>query len=186
MDNEAPKPERRVRVLLVDDEERVRRALAELLRSYPDIDVVGEAASGLEAIALTKQRDPDVVLMDCRMASKTGIEATREIKGQRQPPRVVILTMHPDAEPDARKAGADDFLLKGCSHDLLLGALAGASVDRPGTAKSKPMPGRRVETAELPLSQSVRGRRDRGPVVRRTDPPVAFRPERTDNRKALS
>jgi len=138
-----PEGERPIRVLLVDDEPRVRRALRDLFRMYPDIDVVGEAGSGSEAIALTRDRDPDVVLMDYRMKATNGVEATREIKEQRDPPRVVILTMHPETEAEARQAGADDFLLKGCPQDQLLRAVErsyGPREHQDGRRSHSPLP----------------------------------------------
>jgi DNA-binding NarL/FixJ family response regulator len=127
------------RVLVVDDEEHVRRTLRRLLESYAEIEIVGEASSGAEAVTVAEERDPDVVLMDYRMASMNGIEATREIKQQRDPPRVVILTMYERCKPAALAAGADEFLLKGCPREALVTAVTRMTEDDgPGDEESLP------------------------------------------------
>jgi len=127
------------RVLVVDDEEQVRRTLRRLLEAYDEIEVVGEASSGAEAVAVTEERDPNVVLMDYRMASMNGIEATREIKQRRDPPRVVILTMYERCKPAALAAGADEFLLKGCPREALVTAIMRVTNgNRPGDEDSLP------------------------------------------------
>ena len=85
-----------------------------ILRAEPDIDVVGEAADGAEAIGLARELDPDVVLMDVRMPNVDGIEATRRIvDGSRHAPRVLVLTTFDLDEYvfEALRAGASGFLL---------------------------------------------------------------------------
>jgi len=121
MDRGGTYSDRPIRVLLVDDQERVRRALRQLLEAYPDIDVVGEAASGEAAIEVTERVDPDVVLMDSAMVKTTsGLSATRELKRRRHSQRVVMLTMDADLKTDARTSGVDEFLVKGFSAEALL------------------------------------------------------------------
>jgi DNA-binding NarL/FixJ family response regulator len=102
------------RVLVVDDDPLVRSALTLMLGGQPDLDVVGEAPDGRVAIALTAKLRPDVVLMDIRMPVLGGLEATRELHRQPDPPRVIVLTTF-DADEQvvgALAAGADGFLLK--------------------------------------------------------------------------
>lgn len=112
-----------LRVLIVDDEERPRRALRALLQTYPEIAVVGEAENGREAVGLVEERRPDVVIMDYSMPIMDGVEATRRIKSARRGTRVVLVTVYASAQPEAADAGADAFLLKGFSGDELIAAI---------------------------------------------------------------
>jgi len=105
-----------IRVLLVDDESLVRAGFRLILDSEEDIEVVGEAGTGAEAVALTKTLDPDVVLMDIQMPVMNGLDATREIMalGRTGTSRVIILTTFELDEYvyEALRAGASGFLLK--------------------------------------------------------------------------
>ncbi|MEV4537718.1 response regulator transcription factor [Asanoa sp. NPDC049518] len=103
-----------VNVLLADDQELVRAGFAMILGARDDIEVVGQAADGLEAVALTAEAKPDVVLMDVRMPRLDGIEATRRIVAAGSLARVVMLTTFDLDEPvfAALRAGASGFLLK--------------------------------------------------------------------------
>lgn len=112
-----------LRVLIVDDEERPRRALRAFLQTYPEIVVVGEAENGRDAVELVEERRPDVVVMDYSMPIMDGVEATRRIKARRPSTRVILVTVYASAEPEARGAGADSFLLKGFSGEELIAAL---------------------------------------------------------------
>ena len=103
-----------IRVLLADDQALVRGGFRVILESQADIDVVGEAGDGREAIRLTAELRPDVVLMDIRMPNVDGLEATRTIAAASGAPRIVMLTTF-DADEhvyEAMKAGASGFLLK--------------------------------------------------------------------------
>lgn len=102
------------RVLLVDDEELVRTGLRMILDAEADLDVVGEATDGVEAVDRCRELVPDVVLMDIRMPRVSGIEATRRVRGLDSPPAVVVLTTFDLDEHvyDALQAGACGFLLK--------------------------------------------------------------------------
>jgi DNA-binding NarL/FixJ family response regulator len=103
------------RVLVADDQELVRTGFRLILTSDPGIEVVGEAVDGEQAVALTKELTPDVVLMDIRMPEIDGIEATRRIvRDVSAPPRILILTTFDLDEYvyDAIAAGASGFLLK--------------------------------------------------------------------------
>ncbi len=102
------------RVLVVDDDPLVRSALTLMLGGQADLEVVGEAADGAAGLKRARELRPDVVLMDIRMPVLNGLEATRELLGDADPPRVIVLTTF-DADDyvlRAVAAGADGFLLK--------------------------------------------------------------------------
>ena len=104
----------KVRVLLVDDDALVRAGLRMILSSSEELEVVGEAADGADAVAAVRAHRPDVVLMDIRMPQLDGIAATRLLAAQPDPPAVVVLTTF-DADElvlRALQAGAAGFLLK--------------------------------------------------------------------------
>ncbi len=105
---------RRIRVLIVDDHELIRRGMRMVLDAEDDIQVIGDAASGTEAVHLTEELRPDVVLMDIRMPEMDGIEATRRIVRSTPASRVLVLTTF-DLDEFAfgsLRAGASGFLLK--------------------------------------------------------------------------
>jgi DNA-binding NarL/FixJ family response regulator len=114
-----------IRVAVVDDQALVRSGFTVLLRSADDIEVVGEAADGAEAVALVERERPDVVLMDVRMPEMDGIEATRQILGRSGETRVLILTTFDLDEYvyEGLRAGASGFLLKDTLPDELLAAV---------------------------------------------------------------
>ena len=114
-----------IRVIVADDRSCSRDGLRALLATWPDIEVVGEAANGRDTLFLIPACRPDVILMDARMPVMNGLEATRVIKGGWPAIRVVILTLYTSAKEDAIQAGADRFLIKGCSpHELLTAILS--------------------------------------------------------------
>ncbi|HSR34280.1 MAG TPA: response regulator transcription factor [Anaerolineae bacterium] len=110
------------RVLIVDDSPQVRQELRTLLPLAGDIEIVGEAADGLEAIRLAKALRPEVILMDLEMPVLDGYEATRQIKVGFPSCRVVALTVYGDPESRIRAAevGVDVFLVKGVSVESLV------------------------------------------------------------------
>jgi DNA-binding NarL/FixJ family response regulator len=115
-----------IRVLLVDDDRLVRRGLAMILGAEADLEVVGEAADGLEALHAAAQLRPDVILMDIRMPKLDGLEATRRlVREDAEPPRVIVLTTFDLDEHvyAALRAGASGFLLKDAPEDRLLAAI---------------------------------------------------------------
>ncbi len=130
-----------VRILLVDDQPLLRHGFRLVLSSQDDIDVVGEAGDGDEAVRLTRQLDPDVVLMDVRMPRTDGIEATRQIVAAGLRSKVLILTTF-DIDEYAfagLKAGASGFLLKDVAPmDLVAGirvVAAGEAVIAPSVTR---------------------------------------------------
>lgn len=114
-----------IRVVLTDDQPLVRAALQMVITDTPDIEVVGEAGDGAEAVRLTEELAPDVVVMDLRMPGMDGIEATRRITQSTGSARVVVLTTFDDDEYvyGALRAGASGFLLKSMALDAILDAI---------------------------------------------------------------
>ena len=114
-----------IRVLIVDDHALFRRGLQMVLEGESDIDVVGEAGDGAEAVKKAEDSTPDVVLMDVRMPKRSGIEATRAIKDALPSTRILMLTIS-DEEADlyeAIKAGAAGYLLKEISIEEVANAV---------------------------------------------------------------
>ncbi len=114
-----------IRVVLVDDQALFRAGIRMLVASQPDLDVVGEAGDGREAIDLVRTTRPDVVLMDIRMPVMDGLTATAEILAQPDAPRIVMLTTFDLDEAAARaiRQGASGFLLKDADPEFLLAAI---------------------------------------------------------------
>jgi DNA-binding NarL/FixJ family response regulator len=115
-----------VRVVVADDHQVVRTGFAALLDTQPDFTVLGTAADGGEAVRLSRELHPDVVLMDVRMPGTNGIEATRQLcTGSEPAPRVIILTTFDLDEYvyDALRAGASGFLLKDVTAERLFDAV---------------------------------------------------------------
>ena len=128
-----------IRVLLADDHDVVRRGLTALLEGAEDISVVGAAADGAEAVTLSGEHLPDVVLMDLSMPGVDGVEATRRVMAERPDVRVVILTSFSDRDRilDALDAGAVGYLLKDAEPDeLLRGVRAAARGESPLAPKA--------------------------------------------------
>nr|WP_042179355.1 response regulator transcription factor [Kibdelosporangium sp. MJ126-NF4]CEL13777.1 DNA-binding response regulator, LuxR family [Kibdelosporangium sp. MJ126-NF4]CTQ88145.1 DNA-binding response regulator, LuxR family [Kibdelosporangium sp. MJ126-NF4] len=127
-----------IRVVLADDQTLVRGAFAMLIASAPDIDVVGEASTGRQAISTTADTTPDVVLMDIRMPDLDGIEATRHITEHHPGIRVLVLTTYDTDEnvAAALRAGASGFVVKDIRPADLLEAIrtvaAGEQLLSPG------------------------------------------------------
>ncbi len=114
-----------IRVLIADDQALVRGGFRLILEAQKDMEVVGEAADGREALALARELTPDVVLMDIRMPELDGLEATRRLLADDVAPRVLMLTTFDEDEYvyDAMKAGASGFLLKDIRSEQLAEAV---------------------------------------------------------------
>ncbi|MFJ9456831.1 response regulator [Kitasatospora sp. NPDC101447] len=114
-----------VRVLLVDDQPLMLVGLGILIGGTTDLEVVGEAGDGREAVRLARELRPDVVVMDIRMPGMDGIEATRQVTAEPDPPKVLVLTTFDDDEYvyGALRAGASGFLLKSMALDAILDAI---------------------------------------------------------------
>lgn len=109
----------RVRVLISDDQQPTRQGLKALLSFASKIEIVGEAVNGQEAVRMAEEYHPDVVIMDMKMPVMDGFQATRLIKNLWPEIKVVALTIYPTYRTEALKAGADAFLLKGCTAEAL-------------------------------------------------------------------
>ncbi len=112
----------RARILLADDHDLFREGLAGLINSQPDLETVGQASDGLEALTLVRDLKPDLIVMDIHMPICDGLEATRLIRLEWPDARIVILTVHDEDEKlfSAITAGAQGYLLKSLSaHDFL-------------------------------------------------------------------
>jgi DNA-binding NarL/FixJ family response regulator len=115
--------DRIVRILIADDQRRTRRSLRALLSaSLPETEI-WEAASGAEALKLTEDMHPHLVLMDIRMPGIDGLDATRGIKSRWPEIKVLVLSLYESRQEEARAAGADLFVSKGESPERLLCAL---------------------------------------------------------------
>lgn len=117
--------ETKIRLLLVDDQQIVRQGLKSLLEAKPDLEVVGEAENGQQAIAQVETLHPDIVLMDVRMPVMDGVDATRLIHQQFSQTKVLVLTTFDDDEyvSQAMRVGARGYLLKDTHSDDLAAAI---------------------------------------------------------------
>lgn len=119
------KVERKIRILVADDHFVVRMGLIALVNTEPDMEVVGEAADGCQAVKLFEKLNPDLVLMDLRMPVEDGIAATKEIRSKHPNARVLMLTTY-DGDTDihrAIQAGAQGYVLKNSTGDKLIPAV---------------------------------------------------------------
>jgi len=121
-----------IRVMLVDDHDLVRTGVRRLLEDNSDLEIVGEACSGEEALDLLKEFNPDVVLMDLNMPGIGGLETTRKIKHHAPHVRVIIVTMVDDIMFPQRlmKAGASGYLTKGAKMDEIMRAIRDAMLNK--------------------------------------------------------
>jgi DNA-binding NarL/FixJ family response regulator len=147
-----------IRVLLVDDHPVVRAGIEGILNSQPDIEVVGEASDGIEAICLNQTLQPDVILMDLQMPKMDGVTAIKAITEQANPPHILVLTTY-DTDADivqAIQAGATGYLLKDTPREDFFAAVRqvaqGASVLTPVVAS------RLLARMRAPAEEQLSGR----------------------------
>ena len=130
-----------IRVLLADDHTIVRAGLKEILGDTGDITVAGEAASGPEVLALVRACDYDVLVLDMSMPGRSGIELIKQLKSEKPKMRILVLSMHSEAQYAVRavKAGASGYLTKDSATDRLVAAIrriaAGGAFVSPETAE---------------------------------------------------
>ncbi|GAA4113661.1 response regulator transcription factor [Knoellia locipacati] len=139
-----------IRVLVVDDHPVVRAGMVALLGELEDVDVVGEAGNGAEALALTPRLTPDVVLMDLRMPVMDGAEATARLREQPGAPQVLVLTTY-DTDADivrAVESGARGYLLKDTPPAVLADAIRRAALGE--TVLAPPVAARLAERLRAP------------------------------------
>ncbi len=130
----------KIRVLLADDHDLFREGLAGIIASQPDMEVVGEASDGLEAIVKAQELEPDLILMDIQMPGTDGLEATKKIKKELPETTIVVLTVRDEEDKlfEAIKNGAQGYLLKNIRSremlEMLHGAIQGNAAISPALA----------------------------------------------------
>jgi len=156
-----------IRVVVADDQGMVRSGFSVLLNAQPDIEVIGEAVNGQEAIARAAELRPDVILMDVRMPVLDGLHATREITAMPDPPKIVVLTTFDldDYVYEALRAGASGFLLKDASATELANAVrlvaAGDALLAPGVTRRLIAEFARMGAPRAPTRKQVDGLTER-------------------------
>lgn len=137
-----PSSQDRIRLLIVDDHAMVRSGLKFFVLAFDDLELVGEADSGEQALVLCAQVQPDVVLMDLAMRGMDGISATHAIRQRYPDIQVIALTSFKEDElvQGALEAGAISYLLKNVSADELADAIRAAHADRPTPAPEEDRP----------------------------------------------
>jgi len=151
-----------IRVVVADDQGMVRSGFSTLLNAQPDIEVIGEAVNGQEAVARAAELRPNVILMDVRMPVLDGLQATRQITGMDDPPRILILTTFDldDYVFQALRAGASGFLLNDASAGELAEAVrvvaAGDGLLAPAVTRRLIAEFARMGGPRLPASKNLR------------------------------
>jgi DNA-binding NarL/FixJ family response regulator/two-component sensor histidine kinase len=150
-------PAGRIRVLIVDDHAMTRAGIRRLLENYPDLEIVGEAADGLEALAEAQDLGPQVVLMDRRMAGMDGLEALRQLRASNRAVKVLMLSAFEQDEEvlESLKAGASGYVLKDVTPDELASAVR--AVARGETLLSPGLTGKLIDRFGRGTSQEQQG-----------------------------
>jgi DNA-binding NarL/FixJ family response regulator len=148
---------RRVRVLVADDHAVVREGIRTVLAATPDFDVVGEAGDGVEALAMTRTLQPDVLVLDLTMPGKSGLEVAGELRSEHETVRVLILSMHdhPEYVLEAVRVGAAGYVLKDAQPEELRAAGRGV---HEGGEYFHPAAARQLSTALRDESERARKR----------------------------
>jgi DNA-binding NarL/FixJ family response regulator len=128
----------KLRVLIVDDCAVVRDGLQSILQAAPDVEVVGEARDGCDALAQAERLHPDIILVDAQMPGMGGVETTSHIKERWPKVKVLFLTVHSSYIEAALAAGADSCLMKDCTWRELVEEVRKVGN---GLARNKPKPG---------------------------------------------
>jgi len=153
----------KISVLLVDDHALVRRGFRRILEDEPDLEVIGEASDGIEAVRLAEELQPRVIVMDCALPNLNGLEATRRILAKSPETLVLMLSMHPEATwvRQSMEAGARGYILKNAV-DLELGAAIrrvadGEVVLDPQVESPRPLKGERstLTRREMEILQMI-------------------------------
>jgi DNA-binding NarL/FixJ family response regulator len=156
-----------IQVVVADDQGMVRSGFSVLLNAQPDIEVIGEAVNGKEAITMATSLQPDVILMDVRMPVLDGLQATREITALPDPPKVLVLTTFDldDYVYEALRAGASGFLLKDASARELADAVrlvaAGDALLAPGVTRRLIAEFARMGAPRSPSRKDIEGLTER-------------------------
>jgi len=156
-----------IRVVVADDQGMVRSGFSVLLNAQPDIEVIGEAVNGQEAIARAAELRPDVILMDVRMPVLDGLHATRQITAMPDPPKILVLTTFDldDYVYEALRAGASGFLLKDASATELANAVrlvaAGDALLAPGVTRRLIAEFARMGAPRSPTRKQIEGLTER-------------------------
>jgi len=156
-----------IRVVVADDQGMVRSGFSVLLNAQPDIEVIGEAVNGQEAITRAAELRPDVILMDVRMPVLDGLHATRAITAMPDPPKILVLTTFDldDYVYEALRAGASGFLLKDASATELANAVrlvaAGDALLAPGVTRRLIAEFARMGAPRAPTRKQIDGLTER-------------------------
>jgi len=146
--------EEKIKLLIADDHAILRQGLRRILEAEPDMSVIGEAATGIDAVKRTKQLKPDVVIMDISMPEQSGIESMRQIV-QSMPARVLILSVHLEHQviAEAVSAGASGYLAKDSVDQELIAAVR--TIVRGGTVFSPNVSKRLAESSQIAAGAGV-------------------------------
>ena len=124
----------KLHLMIVDDNPHARKALSALISAQEWVSVISEASNGEDAIGKVEKQIPDLILMDVEMPIMNGLEATKFIKSKWSQIKIVILTMYPDYREKAFNAGADAFLIKGCTLEEITTLVYGFQTQKTGNS----------------------------------------------------